>query len=98
MKGIYEYVRAKYEITDKKSVREVIAEGQKSGEITVRVNVENKFEPHYCVNSSSPKATATATVAAVANSCCSKMRGRLATAFVERSWSSIEGYIRVCSS
>ena len=42
MKGIYEYVRAKYEITDKKSVREVIAEGQKSGEITVRVN-ENKF-------------------------------------------------------
>ena len=25
MKGIYEYVRAKYEITDKKSVREVIA-------------------------------------------------------------------------
>ena len=55
MKGIYEYVRDKYEITDKKSVREVIAEGQKSGEITVRVNVENKFEPHYCVNSSSRK-------------------------------------------
>ena len=45
MKGIYQYVRDKYEITDKKSVREAIAEGQKSGEITVRVNVENKFKP-----------------------------------------------------
>ena len=72
MKGIYQYVRDKYEITHKKSVREAIAEGQKSGEITVRVNVENKFEPHYCVNSSSPKATATASCC----NCCSKKRRR----------------------
>ena len=75
MKGIYQYVRDKYEITDKKSVREAIAEGQKSGEITVRVNVENKFKPNYCVNSSSPKATATATVAATAAAAAARREG-----------------------